>query len=91
MGGPHGPGGTCSTAPERAYVHPRISPDGMRVALSVADQDNDIWMWELARQTLTRLTFDPSFDSDPLWRPDGASRDLRVAAFGCGQPVFAGC
>ena len=59
------------TAPERAYVQPRISPDGMRVALSVADQDNDIWMWELARHTLTRLTFDPSFDNDPLWTPDG--------------------
>ena len=36
----------------------RISPDGTMVALDLRDQENDIWTWDLARETLTRLTFD---------------------------------
>jgi serine/threonine-protein kinase len=39
--------------------------------VAVADQDQDIWVWELTRQTLTRFTFDPSQDIYPLWTPDG--------------------
>src|SRR5262249_52379114 len=57
-------------APRRAYVYPRLSPDSTRVALDIRDQEFDIWMWNLARQTLTRLTFDPSTDIYPLWSPD---------------------
>ena len=58
-------------APPRAYVYPRISPDGTRVALDVRDQENDVWTWDLRRQTLTRLTFDRSQDENPIWTPDG--------------------
>ena len=58
-------------APPRAYVYPRLSPDGARVAVSSADQESDIWMWDLARQTLTRLTSDPGTDNYPVWTPDG--------------------
>jgi eukaryotic-like serine/threonine-protein kinase len=58
-------------APARSYVYPRISPDGTKVALDVRDQQLDIWIWDLARQTLTRLTFDPGEDEFPVWSPDG--------------------
>jgi serine/threonine protein kinase/Tol biopolymer transport system component len=58
-------------APPRAYVGPRISPDGTRIAVESRDQENDIWLWDLARQALTRLTFDPAIDRDPVWTPDG--------------------
>jgi serine/threonine protein kinase/Tol biopolymer transport system component len=58
-------------APSRAYVGPRLSPDGTRIAVEIRDQENDIWMWDLARQTLRRLTFDPAIDRDPVWTPDG--------------------
>ena len=54
------------------YQHPRISPDGTRIAVEVRDQEDDIWIWDLARETLTRLTFDPAFDIYPTWTPDGA-------------------
>ena len=57
-------------APARAYVYPRLSPDGLRVALDVRDQEDDIWIWSLAGQTLTRLTTDPSVDGYPVWTPD---------------------
>ena len=36
-------------APARAYMRPRPSPDGTRVALDVGDQEQDIWIWDLAR------------------------------------------
>ncbi len=59
-------------APPRGYAIPRLSPDGRRVALEVRDQENDIWIWAFAGQTLTRLTFDPILDQFPVWTPDGA-------------------
>jgi hypothetical protein len=49
----------AKSAPPRAYLLPRLSPDGTRVALDIRDQENDIWIWDLARQTLTRLTDAP--------------------------------
>ena len=57
-------------APPRTYEYPRLSPDGTRVALDVRDQEEDIWIWDLARETLTRLTFDPDPDRYPVWTPD---------------------
>ena len=58
-------------APARAYVTPRLSPDGTRVALDIRDQENDIWVWDFARETLTRVTSDPGLDRAPVWMPDG--------------------
>ena len=58
-------------APPRAYFYPRLSPDGTRVALEVRDQEGDIWIWDLARETLTRLTFGPTFEQYGVWTPDG--------------------
>jgi Tol biopolymer transport system component len=58
-------------APPRAYYVPRLSPDGSRVALWATDQEEDIWIWDLARQTLSRLTSDPAVDLTPVWTPDG--------------------
>ena len=57
--------------PPRAYTYPRLSPDGTRIAIDIRDQENDIWIWDLARRNLTRLTFDPGMDSFPAWMPDG--------------------
>jgi Tol biopolymer transport system component len=57
-------------APPRAYAYPRLAPDGTRIALDIRDQENDIWVWDLARETLTRLTFDPAPDRFPVWTPD---------------------
>ena len=60
-------------APPRAYDRPRVSPDGTRVVVDFADGDNtDVWIWDLARETLTQLTFDEGVDDFPLWTPDSA-------------------
>ena len=58
-------------APPRSYLYPRLSPDGTRVAVSIEDQQDDIWVWDFARDTLTRVTFNPGADAYPVWTPDG--------------------
>jgi len=55
----------------RPFQQPRISPDGTRVAVEIADRDQAIWIWEFARDTITRLTFGRAGDSQPRWMPDG--------------------
>jgi serine/threonine-protein kinase len=59
-------------APPRVYTAARISPDGTRAALEIRDQEYHIWIWDLARQTLTRLTDGHSLDTSPVWTPDSA-------------------
>jgi serine/threonine-protein kinase len=59
-------------APVNAYFNPRMSPDGTKVALSVGvGTKRDIWIWNMVHKTLTRLTFDGSGHSAPLWTSDG--------------------
>src|SRR5262245_14393981 len=61
------------SAPPRAYVYPRLSPDGTRVALEVRDQENDIWIWNFESERLFRLTLLPTFEQYGVWTPDGES------------------
>jgi Tol biopolymer transport system component len=56
------------------YNNVQLSPDGHRVAADQTDPDGrnvDIWIHEPARDTTTRLTFDPALDQAPVWSPDG--------------------
>ncbi len=59
-------------APPRSYSNPAISPDGRRIAVNIAsgaDGHWDVWIYEIQRRTLTRLTFDGT-NIAPLWTPD---------------------
>jgi eukaryotic-like serine/threonine-protein kinase len=58
-------------APPRTYAQPRLSPDGTRAALLSIGQEYDLWIWDLRRATLTRLTLDPGQDWFHLWTHDG--------------------
>ena len=72
-------------APLRAYRYLDISPDGAHVALDVRDQENDIWIWDLARETMSRLTLGPRRDRFPVWTPDGRQvvfHSLREGVYG---------
>ena len=57
------------------FFHPRLSPDGRRVAMAQAVDygisTSDIWVFDLAQRTQTRITFDTT-DVAPLWSPDGS-------------------
>jgi len=55
-------------APARQYDHARLSPDGRRVALEIGAQ---IWVYDLVRETLTRLTFEGTSNTNHTWTPDG--------------------
>ena len=57
-----------------SYDNVRLAPDGQRVAADQIDSDGrnvDIWVHEMAHDTMTRLTFDPALDHAPIWSPDG--------------------
>ncbi len=51
----------------------KVSPDGKRAAI-VRNQNNnnDIWIVDLASGASNRLTFDPANDGNPLWSTDGS-------------------
>jgi len=57
-------------APPRPYFLPALSPDGARVAVFANDQENDLWLWDLSRSTLSRLTAVPGRDVLQVWTPD---------------------
>ena len=67
-------------APPQNYFLARISPDGDRVALHEGGESNDIWIWDLALETLTRLIVGDGGGRYPVWTPDGD----RVAYRGAG-------
>ncbi len=49
-----------------------ISPDGTRVAVTVTTGGNTgIWIWDITRKTMTRLTFEEGVEAAPLWTADG--------------------
>ncbi len=54
--------------PPRTYQIARLSPDGTRAVVEI---QGDLWVWDFARETMTRLTFDPAPDQFPVWTPDG--------------------
>ena len=56
-------------------TNPVLSPDGKRLLITRRDPGSgtrDIWIHDLARGALSRLTFDPAEDFNPAWSPDGA-------------------
>ena len=60
-----------SLAADRVHTSVRFSPDGTRAALAVfSEPESDVWIYDLGRKTLTRLTFSGD-NNHPLWTPDG--------------------
>jgi Tol biopolymer transport system component len=55
-------------APQRFYTLLRVSPDGGKLALSI---DRDVWLFDVPRGTLDRLTPEESLDMAPVFSPDG--------------------
>ena len=58
-------------APPRPYLNPQLSPDGRRVAVQILGATVGIWVYDLSRATLTRLTTPDSSSQVSLWTPDG--------------------
>jgi serine/threonine-protein kinase len=66
----------------RNYWYPRFSDDGRMLALDLGSgqgANDEIWLYEMASERLSRLTFTPA-SLFPSWSPDG-----RWVAYGGGQ------
>jgi serine/threonine-protein kinase len=58
-------------APPAVYSSVNVSPDGTRIALTIVEAGADIWIWDVVRSGMSRLTADPGSDEFPVWSPDG--------------------
>jgi sugar lactone lactonase YvrE len=70
----HDPQGnkTPASAHERNYELMRISPDGRRALVQITESGTtNLWMLDIARDSLSRFTFDELVDRSPVWSPDG--------------------
>ena len=57
--------------PEDLLLHPRLSPDGQRIAYSIGGSDgSNVWVYDLAREVSNQLTLEGD-NFDPIWTPDG--------------------
>ena len=65
--------GTRALPSTDRYNHPRLSPDGGRIALDIrtANSLGDVWVFQVGRSTGTRLTSEGGRDWGAEWTPDG--------------------
>jgi Tol biopolymer transport system component len=56
--------------PRRPYQFPRLSPDGRRIVVAIHETQLNLWIYDRARHTFTRLTFKGN-NNWPVWTPDG--------------------
>jgi Tol biopolymer transport system component len=60
------------------YFGPSLSPDGRKLAVEILDSsaatNSDIWIYDLAQSSSTRLTFSQANEHSrmPVWSPDGS-------------------
>lgn len=57
-------------AKQGMFVHPRLSPDGQRLAVRRESAPAGIWVYDLRRDTLSPLAMDGTA-AHPQWTPDG--------------------
>jgi serine/threonine protein kinase/Tol biopolymer transport system component len=57
--------------PPCLYDYPHLSPDGTRVAVTCRDGGEDVHVWDVARRTLARFTYDQEVDVASVWTHDG--------------------
>ena len=59
----------------RDYWHLALAPDGKRLAMTICTESkenpSDVWVYDIERESLTRLTSDDGFEGSPVWTPDG--------------------
>jgi Tol biopolymer transport system component len=54
------------------WGNPSFSPDGRQLAMYINDgMQSDVWVYDWARDALSRVTFDTADDLIPVWTPDG--------------------
>jgi Tol biopolymer transport system component len=57
------------------YSNIKLAPDGKTVALDKTDEESNnayVWTYDIQRDGMKRLRFNPAIDAIPIWSPDGA-------------------
>lgn len=76
-------------APPRNYSAARLSPDGRHLVTVIAGSgESDVWLYDMQRSTLTRLTTEQGNKMGPLWTPDGKRVVYSAATRGHGMNVI---
>jgi serine/threonine protein kinase len=85
--------------PEGTFNGPSLSPSGTLAALSVwtGEESGDVWIADLEKGTVKRLTFGAKLNRDPIWSPDSTrvvflsdragQADLYSVAVAGGEPT----
>ena len=74
--------------PPDDYVNARLSPDGTQVSLRVGGNALDLWVSDIERNTLSRLTTDPASEYTGVWSLDG-ERIIFSSNRGGGRGLFS--
>ncbi len=66
-------GGSSTPLPtnERDYERAAISPDGRTVCLQVLDSSEELWMYDIARNSMAAFGQGAGSTQAPVWSPDG--------------------
>ena len=67
--------------PPRSYLHPRISPDGRKLAVEIEGSHHDIYVYDFTNSVLSNITND-GVSHWPIWSPDGQDIGYRSGPMG---------
>jgi serine/threonine-protein kinase len=67
--------------PTQSYLHPRLSPDGHKLAIEIEGSSHDIHVYDFASGVLTNITTD-GISHWPVWSADGRHIGYRSGPMG---------
>jgi serine/threonine-protein kinase len=81
---------TPVTQEKKDYRVPRISPDGKLISLAIGDPGtaNQVWIYDLEAESLSRLTFEEERSGSSAWSPDSERLVFQSGGTGEGGLVW---
>ena len=67
--------------PSRSYLHPRLSPDGLKLAIEIEGSDHNVYVYDFRSGVIQNITTD-GVSHWPVWSPDGLTIGYRAGPMG---------